>query len=113
MSKTKSWEVKPPLDEIKQVMDEVGAARTVLAIYFRQPFVLDEASGLRRAGAIIAHFSVSDTALMDVLTGRFRPRGKLPFALANNLQAVIDNDSDVPGYPGKDTLYPFGFGLTY
>ena len=56
---------------------------------------------------------MSDTALMDVLSGKFKPRGKLPFALANRLQAVLDNDPDVPGYPAHDTLYPFGFGLGY
>ena len=50
---------------------------------------------------------------MDVLTGRFKPQGKLPFALANNLDAVRNNDPDAPGYPAKDTLYPFGFGLSY
>jgi len=75
--------------------------------------VLDDASGLKTAGAILAHFSVSDTALMDVLSGRFRPQGRLPFALANSLQAILDNQPDVPGYPAKDTLYPFGFGLSY
>jgi len=48
-----------------------------------------------------------------VLSGKFRPQGKLPFALANKLQAVIDNDPDAPGYPAADTLYPFKFGLTY
>ena len=40
-------------------------------------------------------------------------KGKLPFALANNLQAVIDNQPDAPGYPAKDTQYPFGFGISY
>ena len=75
--------------------------------------VLDEASGVRGAGAILANFGVSDSALMDVLTGKFKPQGKLPFALANNLDAVVANDPDAPGYPAKDTLYPFGFGLTY
>jgi beta-glucosidase len=46
-------------------------------------------------------------------TGRFKPQGKLPFALANNLYAVRNNDSDAPGCPANDTLYPFGFGLSY
>ena len=44
--------------------------------------------------------------------GAVKPQGKLPFALANNLQAVIDNQPDAPGYPANDTLYPFGFGLS-
>ena len=33
----------------------------MLHVYFRQPFVLDEASGLRDAGAIVAGFGISDT----------------------------------------------------
>ncbi|WP_151638938.1 glycoside hydrolase family 3 protein [Noviherbaspirillum aerium] len=113
MAESQSWRMSPSLDQIKAVMGEVGASKTVLSIYFRQPYVLDEASGLKNAGAIVAGFGVSNAALLDVLSGRFKPQGKLPFALANNLQAVIDNQPDVPGYPAKDTLYPFGFGLGY
>ncbi|MDT7837921.1 glycoside hydrolase family 3 protein [Aquabacterium sp. OR-4] len=113
MAASASWQISPSLADIQAVMNEVGAERVVLGIYFRQPYVLDEASGLRRAGAILASFGVSDEALMDIITGRFAPAGKLPFALASHLQAVIDNQPDAPGYPAADTLFPFGFGLSY
>ena len=114
MAKAKSWQISPSLADIQAVMREMGdPAKVVLAIYFRQPYVLDEGSGARNAGAIVATFGVSDSALMDVLTGRFKPQGKLPFALASTLAAVTANDPDAPGYPEKDTLYPFGFGLGY
>ncbi len=113
MAASQSWRISPSLADIQAVMSEVGAKNTVLAIYFRQPYVLDEASGVRDAGALVATFGVSDAALMDVLTGKFKPQGKLPFALANKLQAVKDNEPDAPGYPEADTLYPYGFGLTY
>ncbi|HEY0954578.1 MAG TPA: glycoside hydrolase family 3 N-terminal domain-containing protein [Roseateles sp.] len=113
MAASKSWQISPSLVDIQAVMQEIGAERVVLNIYFRQPYVLDEASGLRQAGAILAGFGVSDSALMDVITGKFAPRGKLPFALANKLQAVIDNEPDAPGYPAVDTLFPFGHGLSY
>lgn len=113
MAASQSWEIRPSLAEIRKVMAEVGAKKTVLHIYFRHPFVLDAESGLRDAGAIVAGFGASDTALLDVLSGRFKPQGKLPFALANNLQAVKANAPDAPGYPAADTLYPYGFGLTY
>lgn len=113
MAASQSWKVSPSLDDIKAVMNEVGANKTVLAIYFRNPYVLDDASGLKNAGAVLATFGVSDKALLDVVSGKFKPQGKLPFALANKLQAVIDNQPDVPGYPQADTLYPFGFGLSY
>jgi beta-glucosidase len=113
MAVSESWQITPALAEIQAVMREVGPRRTVLAIYFRNPYVLDDASGLKEAGAIVAGFGVSDTALLEVVSGRFKPVGKLPFALARTLQAVIDNEPDVPGYPAADTLYPFGYGLSY
>ena len=110
---TKSWTMTPSLADIQAVMREVGAENTVLAIYFRQPYVLDEASGVRKAGALIGLFGADDAALMDVITGRASPGGKLPFSLANSAAAVLRHPSDAPGYPPADTLYPFGFGLSY
>jgi beta-glucosidase len=113
MAVSQSWQIKPSLADIQAIMSEVGPKNTILHIYFRHPFVLDDNSGLKSAGAIVAGFGVSDTALLDVLSGKFKPQGKMPFALANNLQAVINNRSDMPGYAPNDTLFPFGFGITY
>ena len=110
---TRSWVVTPSLADVQAVMNEVGATNTVLAIYFRQPWVLDEASGMRDAGALVALFGVDDFALIDVLTGKFAPQGKLPLALASNAAAIVVQAPDAPGYAGADTLFPFGFGLTY
>ncbi|WP_026819201.1 glycoside hydrolase family 3 protein [Arthrobacter castelli] len=116
MSKAESWKVTPSLDTIQQVMKEVDdPSKVVLQIYFRQPFVLDKASGLRDAGAIVAGFGMSDKALMDVLSGKVSPQGKMPFALAGTRKAIKEQYSDLPGY--KETtdgaLFPFGHGLTY
>ncbi|MEE2753792.1 MAG: glycoside hydrolase family 3 N-terminal domain-containing protein [Candidatus Latescibacterota bacterium] len=113
MVKAKSWKITPSLADIQAVMNEARADKTILSIYFRQPFVLDEKSGLRKAGAILATFGVGDAAILDVLTGKHNPTGKLPFSLANNAEAVKTQDSDAPGYRKKDTLFPFGHGLTY
>ena len=85
----------------------------VLRVYFRQPYVLDDASDLKNAGAIVANYGVSDTALMDVLTGNHKPQGNLPCALANKVSAIATQDSDTPGYAAADTLYPFGHDLSY
>ena len=113
MAESNSWVVEPSLDVINGVISEIGADRTILAIRFRQPFVLDEASDLRDAGAIVATFGASDAALMDVLTGIHAPEGKMPFALAESSDAILRQDSDVPGYIEEDILYPFGYGLGY
>ena len=63
----------------------------------------------------MAGFSVSDSALLEVLSGKFKPQGKLPFALPKTQQAVNEQFSDVPGYEEtKDgALFKFGFGLSY
>ena len=113
MAKAKSWSISPSLTDIQGVMKEVGANKTILAIRFRQPYVLDQHSGLRKAGAILATFGVSDAAILDILTGKFKPSGKLPFALAKNAKAIAKQDPDAPGYDKADTLFPFGHGLSY
>ena len=113
MAESNSWVVSPSLDDIKQVMTEVGAENTVLSIYFRQPYVLDDESGLKDAGAILATFGSDDRAVMDVISGEFNPQGKLPFALAKSAEAIVRQDSDDPAYKDGDTLYPLGYGLSY
>jgi beta-glucosidase len=113
MVNSKSWQLSPSLHDIQKVMQAVGADKTILSVYFRQPYVMDEASGLQNAGAIVALFGADDAALMDVLTGKYAPQGKLPFALANSADAIVRQASDAPGYAEEDTLYPFGYGLSY
>ena len=115
MANADSWEVTPSLDKVQQVMAEVGDENTVLDIYFRQPFVLDEASGLRDAGAILANFGNSTAALMDIVSGEFNPQGRMPFALAGTREAIVQQNSDTPGYDETEdgALYPFGFGLSF
>ena len=113
MAAADSWEIFPPLATIQAIMSEIGPERTVIAIDFRNPYVLDAESGLREAGALVATFGVGDAALLDVLAGAFAPVGRMPFALAENLEAVIANASDTPGYAAADTLFPFGHGLGY
>ncbi|MEU3306699.1 glycoside hydrolase family 3 N-terminal domain-containing protein [Nocardiopsis sp. NPDC006832] len=116
MSEADSWVVEPSLESVREVMAEVeGPSRVILHVYFRQPYVLDEESGLRDAGAIVAGFGVGDTALMDVLSGDHAPQGRMPFALAGTPEAITQQDSDAPGYAETDdgALYEYGFGLTY
>lgn len=114
LAKAESWTMTPSLPQIQAAMREIGdPARVVVSIYFRNPYVIDEASGLRSAGALIATFGVSDRAQFDIITGKAAPAGRLPFALPASRNAVERQHPDAPGYDADGTLYPFGYGMRF
>ena len=83
---------------------------TIVTVYLDRPAILTPLKD--QARALIGNFGVSDAALIDVLTGRARPEGKLPFELPSSMDAVRAQHSDVP-HDSTRPLYPFGFGLSY
>ena len=116
MAMAKSRSIYPTLADIKAIMTEIGdPKKVVLSVYFRAPYVMDDASGLKNAGAILATFGVTDVAMLDVLSGKFKPQGKMPFALPKTLKAVQEQKSDLPGFDETTdgALYKFGHGLSY
>ena len=83
---------------------------TIVTVYLDRPAILTPlAQGAR---AVVANFGVSDAALLDVLTGRAKPEGRLPFELPSSMDAVRAQRGDLP-YDSAKPLYRFGFGLRY
>ena len=82
----------------------------MVTVYLDRPAIL--APFKETARALIANFGVSDEALIDVLTGRAKPEGKLPFELPSSMEAVAAQRPDVP-HDSARPLYPFGYGLRY
>jgi beta-glucosidase len=56
-------------------------------------------------------YGASDESILEVVFGRSRPEGKLPFELPSSMQAVRKQKADVP-HDSENPLYPFGFGLS-
>lgn len=52
---------------------------------------------------------------MDILSGKFAPQGRMPFALAGTREAITEQFSDLPGYAetADGALFEYGFGLSY
>jgi beta-glucosidase len=116
IAKAQSWTMTPSLAEVQAAMREVGdPGKVVISIYFRNPYVLDDASGVKQAGALIATFGVSDQAQLDIISGKAKPQGRLPFALPRTIQSVRDQNPDAPGYADSrdGALFPFGYGLGF
>ncbi len=83
---------------------------TIATVYLDRPAILTPIK--ERARAVIANFGVSDEALLDVLTGRAKPAGRLPFELPSSMEAVAAQRSDVP-HDSPRPLYPLGYGRRY
>lgn len=81
---------------------------TVLAIFLDRPAILTNVR--EKASVILANFGASDAAVLDVLLGRARARGVLPFELPSSMSAVVRQD---PGVPDDSVapLYKRGAGL--
>lgn len=94
-------------DSIVQLLKTVP---TIVDIYLDRPAVIPEIS--KEANGLFVNFGASDEALLDVIFGKARPEGKLPFELPSSMEAVRNQKEDVP-YDSKDPLYQFGFGLKY
>jgi beta-glucosidase len=71
------------------------------------------------AAAVIGTFDVKANALIDLIRGRFTPKGKLPMSVPASQAAVDANASDIPGYletfdysykNAVNDTYIFGFG---
>jgi len=84
--------------------------KSVVTVYMDRPAILTNVKD--KASAILANFGASDEALFDVLTGKARPEGKLPFELPSSMAEVEAQKEDVP-YDTANPLYRFGFGLSY
>jgi beta-glucosidase len=97
----------PEYEAFKQVS---GVVPTVVTVYLDRPAILTPLA--ERARAVIANFGVSDAALLDVLAGRAKPEGKLPFELPSSMDAVLAQKPDVP-HDSVRPLYPLGYGLRY
>lgn len=57
-------------------------------------------------------FDVLDNALMDVLFGKYNPKGKLPFEIPQSMEDVTNQLEDIP-YDAPNKAFEYGFGLSY
>lgn len=91
---------------------------TVFAVNFSNPWVIDEiynAQTQKNIQAVLATFGSTPEALLDILTGKFKPTGKMPFTTPVSENEAQKQLSDVPGYlKGKSYgLFWYDEGLTY
>ena len=92
-----------------QAIQQAGVP-LVLSVYLDRPAILTEVAPA--AQVLLANFGALDQALFDVMSGKAKARGKLPFELPSSWQAVLAQDSDVAS-DSQDPLFAYGAGLAY
>lgn len=103
------------VDQINEISSIVP---TILVIDYSNPWVINEIYNGDDKGnvqGVLATFGTTPEALLDVLTGKFNPQGKMPFSTPVSDEAVENNLEDVPGYLEGDgyALFNYKEGLSY
>jgi beta-glucosidase len=93
-----------------EILDLLAAVPTIVVLYLDRPAVIPEISAA--AQALLAEYGASDRSVLDVIFGRSRPEGRLPFELPASMEAVRRQKADLP-HDSENPLYPYGFGLSY
>lgn len=89
----------------------------ILVVNYTNPWVIGEvySSKTKNVKGILATFGTTADALLDVLTGKFNPTGKMPFSTPVSDAAVENQKEDVPGYMEGEgyALFNYDEGLSY
>jgi beta-glucosidase len=93
-----------------EILTLLKTTPTVVVIYLDRPAVIPEISAA--AQGLLADYGASDEAVLNVIFGKVKPEGRLPFELPSSMDAVRNQKPDLP-YDSENPLYPFGFGLSY
>ncbi|WP_240528723.1 glycoside hydrolase family 3 protein [Streptomyces humi] len=99
-----------PEHRLKEILGLLDTVPTIVAIHLERPAVIPEIAD--RSAALLAVYGADDTALLDVVFGRSRPEGRLPFQLPRSMREVEAGHPDTP-QESTDPLFPFGHGLRY
>ncbi|HEY6553554.1 MAG TPA: glycoside hydrolase family 3 N-terminal domain-containing protein [Vicinamibacteria bacterium] len=99
-----------PETTLAHVREVMKKKPTIVVLHLENPLVVPEIA--QEAAALVVTFGVSDEALLDVLLGKFAPRGKLPFEMPSSMEAVRAQLEDV-AHDSKAPIFAIGSGLTY
>lgn len=98
---------------VSHINELISAKPTIVVVNYTNPWVIDEIDK-GNTKTILATFGTTQDAVLDIVTGKFNPSGKMPFSTPVSQKAAEENKSDVPGFMEPNyALFKFGDGLNY
>jgi beta-glucosidase len=96
------------LDDVMKLAS--SGVPTIVCVDMDRPAILTEF--IDQVAGVFAAFGADDSALLDVVFGKHKPTGKLPYDLPSDMPSVAAQSADA-AHDLEDPLFKFGFGLTY
>jgi beta-glucosidase len=100
-----NWQV---LENIKKIA--ATGTKTVVIVNMDKPVILTEF--IDDVAGVYGAFGPGDAALLDVVFGKAKVTGRLPFDVPSDMPSVMAQAADVP-FDMVDPMFKFGFGLNY
>ncbi|MGV1773205.1 glycoside hydrolase family 3 protein [Agrobacterium vitis] len=101
---------KPGNPDYDAVTAIAGKTPIIATVFLSRPSILTNLKDQTKA--LIGNFGASDEALFNVIEGKQKARGKLPFELPSSMQAVEAQSPSTP-HDSKKPLYKIGYSQTY
>lgn len=104
------------LDNILECRRRMGTKPVIVVETLSNPMIVSEFE--KEADAILLDYGVSRPAVLDVIFGRYAPRGRLPFQMPRDMETVEAHCEDkaldlIPYVDEAGNAYDFGFGIGY
>jgi len=104
--------------DVEHIRQLSAAKPTLLVVNYTNPWVIDEIYNDKAKGntkAVLATFGCTPEAIADIISGKFKPSGKMPFTTPISEEQAQQQKSDVPGYlkGPQYGLFKYNEGLKY
>jgi beta-glucosidase len=103
--------------DVTYVNKLTAAKPAILVVNYTNPWVINEVYNEKTKNVlgVLATFGTTADALLDVITGKFNPAGKMPFSTPVSDLAVENQKEDVPGYMEGEgyALFNYDEGISY
>ena len=101
---------------VRDTKKALGEKPVIVAVNLGKPMIMSEIEPY--ANAIFVTFDVQNQAVLEMISGKAAPTGRLPFQMPANMETVETQQEDTPHdmecYKDEDNnVYDFGFGLHY
>lgn len=104
------------LDRVMEMKKRMGGKPVITVVSLKNPMVMAELEPY--TDALLVEYGVAPEAVLDVITGKFNPKGLLPIQMPKDMETVERQKEDVAFdmecyRDGEGHVYDFGYGMDF